>query len=171
MSRTTDGLRREFRRGGRDFVLNRCIASSLIAPALRWRLLRAIGMNVRHSYVQARCFFGARNVSIGVETFINYECFFDGSAPIAIGDRVRVGMRCTFVTGSHEIGDPQQRAGRERAAPISVEDGAWIGAGATILPGVTIGHGAIVAAGAVVTRSVAPLQTVSGVPARSHRDG
>jgi maltose O-acetyltransferase len=159
-------LRRELRRAARDLVLNTWIASATVIPRSRWRLLRAVGLDVHRSYVQARCFFGARNVSIGAGTFINYECFFDGSAPISVGRKVRIGMRCLFVTGSHEIGSPAQRAGVETAAPIVVEDGAWIGAGATILPGVTIGRGAIVAAGAVVTRSVAPMQTVAGVPAR-----
>jgi acetyltransferase-like isoleucine patch superfamily enzyme len=46
-----------------------------------------------------------------------------------------------------------------------IEDGAMVGAGATLLPGVTIGIGAIVAAGAVVTRDVAARTMVAGVPA------
>ncbi|MCB1356319.1 MAG: hypothetical protein KDK53_07450 [Maritimibacter sp.] len=53
-----------------------------------------------------------------------------------------------------------------RALPITVEDYAWIGAGAIVLPGVTIGTGAVVAAGAVVTRDVAPRSIVAGNPAR-----
>jgi maltose O-acetyltransferase len=162
-------LRRELRRAARDLVLNTLIASAAVVPRARWRLLRAVGLDVHRSYVQARCFFGARNVSIGVGTFVNYECFFDGSAPITIGRKVRIGMQCLFVTGSHEIGTSDQRAGRETAEPIVIEDGAWIGARVTVLPGVTVGRGAVVAAGAVVTRSVAPMQTVAGVPARPIR--
>jgi dTDP-4-dehydrorhamnose 3,5-epimerase-like enzyme len=46
-----------------------------------------------------------------------------------------------------------------------VEDGASIGANATILPGVRIGRGAMVGAGAVVTRNVPPYATVVGNPA------
>jgi len=53
-----------------------------------------------------------------------------------------------------------------RAFGITIEDDAWIGAGAIILDGVRIGRGAVVGAGAVVTRDVAPHTVVAGVPAR-----
>jgi acetyltransferase-like isoleucine patch superfamily enzyme len=49
-------------------------------------------------------------------------------------------------------------------APISIEDDAWIGAGAIVLPGVRIGRGAVVAAGAVVTKDVESFTIVGGVP-------
>jgi acetyltransferase-like isoleucine patch superfamily enzyme len=52
------------------------------------------------------------------------------------------------------------------SAPIVIEDGAWIGAGAIILKGVRIGAGARVGAGAVVTRDIPPGCTVEGNPAR-----
>ena len=47
-----------------------------------------------------------------------------------------------------------------------VEEGAVIGANATIICGNTIGHHAFVAAGAVVTDFVIPRTTVKGVPAK-----
>jgi dTDP-4-dehydrorhamnose 3,5-epimerase-like enzyme len=47
-----------------------------------------------------------------------------------------------------------------------VENGASIGANATILPGVRIGSGAMVGAGAVVTRNVPPNTIVVGNPAQ-----
>jgi len=62
------------------------------------------------------------------------------------------------------------RAANLETAPIVLQDGAWIGAGATILPGVTVGSGSIVAAGAVVTKDVLPNTLVGGVPARHIRD-
>jgi acetyltransferase-like isoleucine patch superfamily enzyme len=48
----------------------------------------------------------------------------------------------------------------------TIEDGAMIGAGATLLPRITIGKGAIVGVGAVVTKDVAPGSIVMGVPAK-----
>lgn len=49
---------------------------------------------------------------------------------------------------------------------IVVEEGATIGANATVLCGIRIGRYALVGAGALVTRDVAPHALVLGVPAR-----
>jgi acetyltransferase-like isoleucine patch superfamily enzyme len=53
----------------------------------------------------------------------------------------------------------------ELRGPV-LEDGAIIGANATVLPGVVIGKGACVAAGAVVTRDVPSCRLAIGSPAR-----
>ncbi len=50
--------------------------------------------------------------------------------------------------------------------PIVIKDGAWIGAGATILSGVTIGKFAIVGAASVVTHDVGDYEVAVGSPAR-----
>jgi acetyltransferase-like isoleucine patch superfamily enzyme len=49
---------------------------------------------------------------------------------------------------------------------VVIEEGAKIGANATILPGVVIGRNALVGAGAVVTQNVPPNTVVVGNPAR-----
>lgn len=49
---------------------------------------------------------------------------------------------------------------------ITVQQGASIGANATLLPGITIGKKAMVGAGAVVTKDVADNAVVIGNPAR-----
>lgn len=71
---------------------------------------------------------------------------------VRLGDDVFVGPNATFTN------DLFPRSGQhpERYTPTIVEDGASIGANATILAGITIGRGAMVGAGAVVTRSVPP---------------
>ena len=49
---------------------------------------------------------------------------------------------------------------------MTVESGAFVGIGATIIQGIRVGYEAIVGAGAVVIEDVAPMSTVVGVPAR-----
>jgi acetyltransferase-like isoleucine patch superfamily enzyme len=108
---------------------------------------------------------------------INYET--------TIGDRTKV-MDLTHVTGNCRIGSDvfisltvgmtnDNALGalgydeEEVRGPV-IEDGAMVGAGATLLPGITIGVGAIVAAGSVVTKDVAAHTMVAGVPAIYKRD-
>ena len=50
--------------------------------------------------------------------------------------------------------------------PIVIKQGAWIGAGASIMAGVTIGKYAIVGAASVVTHDVGDYDVVVGSPAR-----
>ncbi|MBN2470199.1 MAG: hypothetical protein JXN59_05680 [Anaerolineae bacterium] len=52
------------------------------------------------------------------------------------------------------------------AAGITVESGAYIGAGAILMMGIRIGRCAVVAAGAVVREDVPPFTVVGGVPAK-----
>lgn len=117
------------------------------------------------------CFVGARTgLTIGENTFINYRCFFELSAPITIGSEVAVGFGTQFVTTSHRIGPPTRRAGEAESRPITVGDGCWIGSGVQVLPGVSIAPGVIVAAGSVVTRDLETPALYGGVPARKIRD-
>jgi len=149
----------------RDLVYNVLIGSMLVPARLRYLLLKACGFPVERSWVMAHCFFGANTVTIGRGAFVNYECFFDGSAPIAIGRKAFLAMRVTVLTGTHELGPSDQRAGSNEPGPVVIGDGAWIGANVTILPGVTVGEGCVVAAGAVVSRDCEPNGVYAGVPA------
>lgn len=139
-------------------------------------LCRAYGLKIGHGtlILGLPSFAGTgdprRKFSIGVSSLINWPAYFDISDTITIGNRVAIGPHTSFITSSHEIGDYRARAADLTTAPIVLEDGVWIGAGATILPGVTIGAGAIVAAGAIVTKDVPDNTLVGGVPARLIRN-
>lgn len=126
-------------------------------------------MQIEPSHISPGVWFGSSRVSVGAGTFINYACMFNTTAPISIGANCNIAMRVTFVTTSHEIGDPSRRAGTLTRGPITIGDGTWIGAGVTILPGVTVGKGAIIAAGAVVVSDCEGGAVYGGVPARKLR--
>jgi maltose O-acetyltransferase len=134
------------------------------------RLFLAIGrVDVgKHAAVCGRGWiFGRGKLRIGDESWVSPGVVFYThlDAPIMIGARCDVGPAVEFVTGGHDIGDSDRRAGRGTARSIVVNDGCWIGAGCVILGGVTIGSGAVVAAGSVVTSDVPENVLVAGVPA------
>lgn len=81
---------------------------------------------------------------------------------VRLGNDVFVGPNATFSN------DRFPRSGQrpDHYAQTIVEDGASIGANATLLPGLRIGSGAMIGAGAVITRSVPANAIVVGNPAR-----
>jgi acetyltransferase-like isoleucine patch superfamily enzyme len=81
---------------------------------------------------------------------------------IRIDDDVFVGPNATFTNDSF----PRSKQYPQHFAITHIEEGASVGANATILPGITIGRRAMVGAGAVVTRSVPPNAVVVGNPAQ-----
>lgn len=81
---------------------------------------------------------------------------------VRLGNDVFLGPNVTFTNDKF----PRSKQYPDTFAKTVVEDGASIGANATILPDITIGARAMVGAGAVVTRSVPPRAIVVGNPAR-----
>lgn len=99
-------------------------------------------------------------VSIGDRTKVqNGVSIYHG---VSVGNDVFIGPNACFTN------DLVPRAANSdwQVVETRVDDGASIGANATIVCGVTIGRYAMVGAGSVVTRDVAPFALVVGNPAR-----
>jgi len=105
-----------------------------------------------------------KNLSIGKNVFINFDCTFLTLGGICIEDHVLIGPKVSLISEGHPL-VPTER-GALVPGKIHIKKNAWIGANATILPGVTIGENAVVAAGAVVSKDVADHTVVGGVPAK-----
>lgn len=98
---------------------------------------------------------------LGERSFVGQACSFLDLGGITVGDRVMIAPKVTLITEGHPV-EPSARYDFITVAPIVIEEGAWIGAAATILPGVRIGHDSVVGAGTVVAKDVPPLTVVSG---------
>ena len=85
---------------------------------------------------------------------------------LTIGDRVSIAPGVTLILSSHSNFSTVSQNVSQKGSFITIEDDAWIGAGAIILNGITIGKGAIVGAGSIVTRDVPPHAIVAGNPAK-----
>lgn len=141
--------------------------SQWVSSSTRRRLLSRTGMTIDPSCeIHAGVLFGNNTVAVGTNSSINRNCFYDGGAPLTIGDECAIAYNVVFCTITHEPGDAHRRAGRQISRPIKVGNGCWIGANAVILPGVTVGDGCIIAAGAVVRNDCDPNSLYAGVPAR-----
>lgn len=141
--------------------------------SLRRFLLKLVKVHVGDNvcYCGGGGVYGNGDVFLGSNVWLspNVSIYSNVMAIVTIKDNCDIGHEVSFITGSHEIGNSERRAGKGTAASITVEEGCWIGARTIILGGVTIGKGAIVAAGSVVTDNVPPNTLVAGVPAKVKR--
>jgi maltose O-acetyltransferase len=139
--------------------------------AFRSRALRLLGADIASSaLINGHVSIAGRaKLVIGPRTFVNEGTYFDLAAATEIGSDCAIGYEVMFITATHRPGTTTRRAGPVDVRPISVGDGTWVGARATILPGVKIGEGCIIAAGAVVTGDCEPHTLYAGVPARAVR--
>ena len=99
---------------------------------------------------------------IGKNCYINSNLLAMSRGGITIGDNVQIAANVQLISNNHDPYDRQILT----CKPVVIKDGAWIGAGATILPGVTIGKMAIVGAASVVTHDVGDYEVVVGSPAK-----
>jgi len=108
----------------------------------------------------------ASRLSIGADCWLNAPIFADLSGPIRIGNHVTIGHHVIFITANHALWPAPHRAGPVEPAPVVIGDGAWLGAGVTLLPGSSVGAGAVIGAGSLVTGEVPPGVIAVGRPAR-----
>ena len=111
-------------------------------------------------------------IRIGRDSLIGELNVLRGQGGITIGDRVYTAPLVQILAVNHVFDDPTRPIIEQgiTAEGITIEDDAWIGAGAIVTDGVRIGRGAVVAAGAVVTADVPAHTVVGGAPARVLRE-
>lgn len=151
------------------FIVNAMANSHWIPIKIRLKLYNLMGIKTINTEIRPGCFFNSEQVHIGSNSFINYFTQFhsgyDERGKITLGERCYIGMNVNFCTISHELGDSSQRAGKNTYQPITVGNGAWIGANSVILPGVTIGEGCVISAGSIVIKDCEPNTLYAGNPA------
>ena len=101
-------------------------------------------------------------VKIGRGVFINTNCLLMARGGITIEDGVQIAANVQLLSNNHDPYDLRTLL----CKPVLIREGAWIGAGATILPGVCVGKHAVIGAASVVTKDVPDYAVAVGNPAR-----
>jgi len=108
-----------------------------------------------HAFVES-------NVTVGDGVTIkNGVAIWDG---VLLGNHVFVGPNAVFTNDLNPRAEVKKS--REQFVPTDIQEGATIGANATIVCGVTIGRYAFIGAGTVVIRDIPAYALVVGNPAR-----
>jgi maltose O-acetyltransferase len=101
--------------------------------------------------------------------FLGRGVLLDNRCPdlISIGDDVWLTAGVVVLAHSYASRMQGIRFGlTEKTAPVTIEDGVFVGVNSIILPGVRLGAGCYVAAGSVVVADVPPGVLAAGSPAR-----
>jgi putative colanic acid biosynthesis acetyltransferase WcaF len=105
-------------------------------------------------------------LKVGNYTWIGEEVCIINFAPVTIGSHCCLSQRAFLCSGNHDYRSPDMGY---RHAPIVVEDGVWIGAGAFVAPGVTVGTDAVITAMSLASRSLDPGWVYGGQPCKPLR--
>lgn len=90
------------------------------------------------------------------------DCYIENLDLVNIGANCCISQQAMLITGNHNYSKTDFDL---FIAPITLEDGAWVGAGAKVCPGVTLYNHAVLAMGSVATKSLDQYGIYQGNPA------
>ncbi|MHC1717131.1 MAG: transferase [Acidaminococcaceae bacterium] len=106
------------------------------------------------------------DLKVGENTWIGTGFTVHGNGSVTIGCNCDIGPDATFLTGSHELGSHERRAGKGLSFQIIINDGVWIGGRSTFVGDIEIGKGCIVGACSLVNKSYSDDVIVAGIPSK-----
>lgn len=132
--------------------------------ALKGTVLRFFGAQIGRNVTikpQVKITFPWK-LTVGDHVWLGEECWLLNLDRIVIGSHVCISQRAFLCAGSH---DYKRTTFDLITRPITLEDGAWIGAGGWIGPGVTVGSHAVLTAGSVTGKNLEANGIYQGNPA------
>ena len=149
------------------FLLGQPLLRASLIPwsGLRLVLLRTFGAKVGQGVVIKP---GVRVkypwlLEIGDYCWIGEDAWIDNLERVAIESNVCLSQGVYICTGNHDWSDVSFKL---IASPVTICEGAWIGAMAVVCPGVEVAQGAVASAGSVITTRMEAYGIYAGNPAR-----
>lgn len=136
---------------------------------LRQTLKKEIFGVETNSWIEPPFYFCyGKNIKLGNQCYINFNCNFIDDGKILIGNKVMFGANVTIATVGHPISPDHRKF--MYAEPVTIHDNCWIGAGVVITPGVTIGENTVIGAGSIVTKDIPANSIAFGNPCKVVRE-
>lgn len=99
---------------------------------------------------------------LGNNVWIGENVWIDNLADVYIGDNVCISQGGMLLCGNH---DYRSEAFDLKTAMITLEEGVWVCARATVCPGVVMHTHSVLGVGSVATKDVPPGMVCAGMPA------
>lgn len=159
---TLTGLKRAwvYYRVNRFYAGTRCFEK-------KRRLLNSIGHSLGQGTKIVGPLFCTGRLVAGENCWIGRGLTVHGNGTVTMGDCCDIGPDVTFLTGSHELGDANRRAGKGKTFDVTLGSGVWVGARSTVMA--NVGSGSVIAACGCVTGPVEENTLAGGVPAKPIR--
>jgi putative colanic acid biosynthesis acetyltransferase WcaF len=106
-------------------------------------------------------------LSIGDFSWIGEDVWIDNLEEVSIGANCCISQGALLLCGNHNY---TKSTFDLMIAPITLEDGAWIGAKSTVCPGVMVQSHAVLTVGSVATKTLESYGIYSGNPAVKVKD-
>ncbi len=105
-------------------------------------------------------------LEVGDYCWIGENVWIDNLDKVCLGNNVCISQGAMLLTGNHDYNVYNMPY---RNAPITIGNGAWVGAKSIVCPGVNIGQNAILTVGSIATKDIEPDGIYQGIPAKQIR--
>lgn len=106
-------------------------------------------------------------LSVGNHVWIGEQVWIDNLVNVVIGDNACLSQGAMLLTGNHDYSSSTFDL---KTAPITIEEGVWIGAKAVVCPGVKCHSHAVLTVGSVAVKDLEAYNIYQGNPAQWVRE-
>lgn len=133
------------------------------------KLLNAVGFSIGEGTRVVGPVYCTASLTVGKNCWLGAGLEIFGNGSVVIGDNCDIGPDVSFLTGSHEIGDQDRRAGAGKNEEIRIGSGCRIGGRSILLGGIRVGKGSVLGACSCAEDDIPENWLCCGVPARKIR--